>query len=267
MSGVRIGIENPCNESWQGMQPVQHGRFCNACSKTVVDFSSMTDQQILDFLSHSKGGICARIRESQSGRELQPMPVPPKAKWWLMCTMPLMLWWNRATAQMPAKRTDSTTQKQPLKENDNLPPVVVMAYPPKGGHTTFIPGIGGGTIKGIVRNNLGEPVQYAFITTADSCATDFTNADGAFTLHLYSIADSVTLMASAGAAAVTQTIHPQLYTSVTLVLQNKLPVIKNVTVEEQLQGKLEEIDYMGVVVYSKKPSLWHRIFHGKRKRR
>ena len=42
-----LHIPEPCHEQWDKMSPAQQGRFCQQCSKTVVDFSTMTDQQVL----------------------------------------------------------------------------------------------------------------------------------------------------------------------------------------------------------------------------
>lgn len=55
-----ISIPTPCHENWQNMDEVQQGRFCHSCAKTVVDFSAMTDQQVIDYLSNTQN-VCGRI--------------------------------------------------------------------------------------------------------------------------------------------------------------------------------------------------------------
>jgi len=61
-------IQNPCHENWNRMQPDPEGRFCKACSKTVVDFTGMSDQQLLDYFSIKAQGaerVCGRFRHEQ----------------------------------------------------------------------------------------------------------------------------------------------------------------------------------------------------------
>ncbi|RYD59492.1 MAG: hypothetical protein EOP56_01105 [Sphingobacteriales bacterium] len=58
----RITIPKPCNEAWEDMQPADKGRHCLQCSKTVVDFSTMTDVEVLAFLQRHKGKfVCGRL--------------------------------------------------------------------------------------------------------------------------------------------------------------------------------------------------------------
>lgn len=43
----------------------EKGKFCLACQKTVVDFSKMTNQQIIDYLNNATGKICGRVAKHQ----------------------------------------------------------------------------------------------------------------------------------------------------------------------------------------------------------
>ena len=76
MKKMRISIENPCHEDWQKMTPETQGRFCGACEKTVVDFSEMSDAEILLYFSKPKiEKVCGRFRPEQlspSGESATP---------------------------------------------------------------------------------------------------------------------------------------------------------------------------------------------------
>lgn len=68
---IQIDIIEPCYKSWKEMQPGCKGRFCNVCQKVVVDFATMTDTAIIDYLAeHRNQSICGRVRESQTNRPL-----------------------------------------------------------------------------------------------------------------------------------------------------------------------------------------------------
>ena len=63
---MRISIENPCHEDWQGMTPEAQGRFCSACEKTVIDFSQMSDAEILNYFSQPRAErVCGRFTSEQ----------------------------------------------------------------------------------------------------------------------------------------------------------------------------------------------------------
>lgn len=45
-----ISIPKPCHEDWSKMTPSEKGRFCQSCSKSVIDFTQMSQQSIETYL-------------------------------------------------------------------------------------------------------------------------------------------------------------------------------------------------------------------------
>lgn len=70
MKKITLRINKPCSEEWTGMQPGAEGRFCRSCAKTVVDFTLMSDAELLDFFRRASGPVCGRLTASQLDREL-----------------------------------------------------------------------------------------------------------------------------------------------------------------------------------------------------
>lgn len=69
---VRLQIAVPCHEDWDRMSLSSQGRFCEQCTKEVVDFSWMTDAQILRVMNEMKGqSVCGNFRSSQLDRPIQ----------------------------------------------------------------------------------------------------------------------------------------------------------------------------------------------------
>lgn len=66
----KFKIEHPCDQSWEEMIPTQGGKHCIHCSKTVIDFTSLSDGEILKIVQNAKTGICGRLREDQHNRTL-----------------------------------------------------------------------------------------------------------------------------------------------------------------------------------------------------
>ncbi|KAB2917715.1 MAG: hypothetical protein F9K23_04850 [Bacteroidetes bacterium] len=61
---MRYHIPTPCHENWDKMSPTVQGRFCSLCSKTVVDFTRMSDEEVLNyFANHKNENICGRIKK------------------------------------------------------------------------------------------------------------------------------------------------------------------------------------------------------------
>ena len=70
-----ISIPKPCFENWDNMIPGEQGRFCNSCSKTVVDFSVMDDAQVQQYFIANYGKqLCGRFKNTQLQRITISLP-------------------------------------------------------------------------------------------------------------------------------------------------------------------------------------------------
>ncbi|MGE8555755.1 MAG: hypothetical protein ACN6OB_17690 [Chryseobacterium jejuense] len=66
---MKITIPKPCHENWDNMSPDEKGRFCSVCSKTVHDFTSFSDEELIGSFNVNNN-ICGRFREDQLGVNL-----------------------------------------------------------------------------------------------------------------------------------------------------------------------------------------------------
>ncbi len=74
---MRVQIPSPCHENWRAMTPALQGRHCGACAKTVVDFTRMSDAEVLAQLRRASKKTCGRFRANQLDRRLKaPLLVP-----------------------------------------------------------------------------------------------------------------------------------------------------------------------------------------------
>lgn len=62
---MQVQIHDPCHENWNQMSMTDKGRFCISSSKELIDFSMMTNHQILNQISKSSGGICSHFNKEQ----------------------------------------------------------------------------------------------------------------------------------------------------------------------------------------------------------
>ncbi|MFM2193122.1 MAG: hypothetical protein RLZZ118_2079 [Bacteroidota bacterium] len=67
---MQISIPNPCSENWNAMLPEYDGRFCNKCQHTVVDFSGMSDSEVIAYIKKNPFIACGNFRIEQVNRPL-----------------------------------------------------------------------------------------------------------------------------------------------------------------------------------------------------
>ena len=78
MKKPQVAIENPCHEDWQKMTAENEGRFCQSCEKIVVDFTDMSDAEILQYFSKPRAEkTCGRFRVGQISQPLQTVHSMP----------------------------------------------------------------------------------------------------------------------------------------------------------------------------------------------
>jgi hypothetical protein len=121
---LNLQINEPCHEDWNRMTPNEQGKFCGSCNKAVVDFTNMTDGQLVDFFKLNTGNTCGRFYEDQINK---PMAIPrkeiPWLKYFLTITIPAFLFSAKGIAQKKAvveKVEKSTVKNKPdtLKKSD-----------------------------------------------------------------------------------------------------------------------------------------------------
>jgi TonB-dependent SusC/RagA subfamily outer membrane receptor len=72
MEKYLLHINEPCSKSWDEMTPSDKGRFCASCQKTVLDFTTATDNEIIAQLEKMKGNMfCAQFEDGQLNRWIE----------------------------------------------------------------------------------------------------------------------------------------------------------------------------------------------------
>jgi hypothetical protein len=65
MKRLNLSIPKPCSENWNSFPPTASGGFCSSCSKTVIDFTTASDEEIISFIKHKPAHACGRFRANQ----------------------------------------------------------------------------------------------------------------------------------------------------------------------------------------------------------
>jgi CarboxypepD_reg-like domain/Secretion system C-terminal sorting domain len=194
-------IPTPCHENWDNMTPEGKGRFCGSCSKQVVDFSLMSDQQVLNYFKQSTGSTCGRFANDQLQRAMLPGAEHKKKTWWIAAIMPLLLLFGKVNAQ---KKKAKVTQGEPaMVITDNRPEIMGKVAPEIRPDTSvtdevIVSGncyrIMGDTIlskpiedliiRGTVADENGIPLPFVSVLIKNSNKGTSSDANGSFMISL-----------------------------------------------------------------------------------
>lgn len=120
-----ISIPEPCHQSWQQMEITDGGRHCAHCCKTVVDFSGMTNEEIIVFLS-SATNVCGRFYDGQLVQLNNSLNLPKSRKIWkpfrLVAAITLLFSMIKAEAQVRKPTTIHNARSIKVRKTESVKP-------------------------------------------------------------------------------------------------------------------------------------------------
>lgn len=120
---VKIQIPQPCHENWHNMTPNEQGRFCGSCQKTVVDFSMMSDKELLDYISKPGASACGRFSNDQLNKSLRSTATTKRFSWpffWNIMLASLLSAEANAQVETIKKKRPATQQRDLLPRMVNI---------------------------------------------------------------------------------------------------------------------------------------------------
>lgn len=64
-NAVKISIKKPCSEKFSNFSTTASGGFCGSCQEEVIDFTSMSSEEIEQHFRNSSTNTCGRFKASQ----------------------------------------------------------------------------------------------------------------------------------------------------------------------------------------------------------
>ena len=207
----KVQIPEPCHEKWSEMTAAEKGRHCASCDKTVIDFSVMTDRQIIEFLDkQSKGSTCGRLKSSQVNRELihsAARPGPSKSAIYMMLFGGLLAS-GAAQGQAcppPPLMGDTILVERPMILGRIAAPVIDDKA--ELGEVVIEETI---TISGSVKDEYGEPILYGNVHVQGTQIGTTTDIDGNYSLEVpLDYVDSMLVFSYIGFSNATHRINPE----------------------------------------------------------
>jgi hypothetical protein len=216
MKKIQLSIPEPCHENWDTMTPTQQGRYCNACAKEVIDFSNMSDRDVLNYFVKKKDDtLCGRAFPDQLDRTIT---VTAKKKWYW--------YWNYAAALFffLAKSNNAAAQKT-TKHSVIAIPNVQKKFPLMVGAVSIRKSF---TVIGKINDGKGQPVPYASVKILHSGNGISADESGKFAIKL----DSVTSIIEVSALGhTTKLVTIKDLTYVEVVLEKANGLMKEVVIQ------------------------------------
>jgi hypothetical protein len=98
---LSIQIPTSCHEDWDNMAAVTQGRYCNSCEKTVIDFTEMSNTELVNFFSSKKAeNVCGQFYNDQlnTAIAIQKKTIP-WLKYFFTITLPAFLFSQKSNGQ------------------------------------------------------------------------------------------------------------------------------------------------------------------------
>lgn len=172
---LQISIPKPCTEDWQAMGDNNSGKHCLVCQKNVIDFSRMSNNEIIHYFENYKGTTCGRFTQKQLANPIINTNIPRlKNQWaWTFSTLFITMMTNSQTPLRFESTKISTPSVSKLKkENHNL--------------------LVENQLHGIVLDENNKPIVGASLVLKNTKVSILTNIDGQFEIKIpaYVIKDS-----------------------------------------------------------------------------
>lgn len=178
----KIVVPQSCESSWEQMTPVSTGRYCNSCEKTVVDFTEMSDEQIVRYFKDNAGkNVCGRFSNDQLDRPMrEKRQKMPWLKYVLNISIPALLISIKSSAQQVKQ---SVYKEYRYTETDS-------------GARVRTPVLDKKEISGIVTDENGTGIPYASVVIKNTTIGASADSAGFFRLEYFDKVTAIKLVIS-----------------------------------------------------------------------
>jgi hypothetical protein len=226
---ISLSIQKPCSENFGNFQSTSTGGFCGSCQKEVIDFTKMSDGQILNYFKKNKENTCGRFEKNQL-KSYYTLSSPSKKRSF-----------NLLGASLIGASLLSALPNQQIKAQEHNPTEKVEA---KGSKEENKKGNDTITITGVVKDDTGEALPGATVTIKGTTHGTVTDIDGKYRIGNLNIGD-VLVYSFVGFRSKEEVISDK-KTSVEIILGSEgcFLTLGKVSISE---------------VYSSKKTFWQRI--------
>lgn len=121
---LKIEIAKPCAENWDKMTNVEQGKFCSSCNKIVIDFSTKSSAEIINFFENKNDRVCGRFTTIQLNQVNYYLAIPKTNNWLKymgVLAIGAMVFTSNASAQKIVGKPAVSVQYQTSPGNKKQP--------------------------------------------------------------------------------------------------------------------------------------------------
>jgi hypothetical protein len=184
-----LKIDNPCGQDWSSMTQSDNGKFCSHCSKTIIDFTNLSDTEVLKLIEQTTGKICGRLTNQQINRVIDINQPSTNSRLYKLLAGLLLVGVTEQT--FATTRPTLHTEVFTVSDTEEL----TEKYLDKK-EETLIDSLKN-VVQGIVLDSeTKEPLLYASITIKDTKTGVVTDIDGKFKFVIPDslLTDNITLV-------------------------------------------------------------------------
>lgn len=230
-----LSVDKPCLEKWDDFTPTSTGGFCRSCSKNVIDFTKMSDAEIIEYFKSKPANTCGRFSPEQlrTYSQITITTTNQGFKWIRTGLLGLLTLLVSKPGNASIASVKPRTEVAQFQTHYNNEGISVSS-----GHF----------IQGIVTDEYGEPLPGVNVVVKETTIRTVTDIDGKFKFSSELMAGDVLLFYFIG------------YEAREYVISQKAPAV----IEVQM---VMDVQVLGEVVvggaYIAEPTglagLWHKI--------
>src|SRR5688572_17110112 len=74
----KLTIDTPCQQDWSSMTRTDDGKYCSKCAKNVVDFTGLSDSEIIGLIERTPGPLCGNLNGQQLNKKYYTYRAQPE---------------------------------------------------------------------------------------------------------------------------------------------------------------------------------------------
>lgn len=130
MKKINISIPKSCTEDWNNMTQTEQGKHCASCNKVVIDFTKMTDSEMVKYLiANKEKKLCGNFYRTQVNTTLSYIEPRKSTHWPAIAAMLIAgvfqlsntAWGQKTQGQVKIYSTTIAHEKYPLCDKDTEP--------------------------------------------------------------------------------------------------------------------------------------------------
>ena len=166
---LSVSIAKKKKKKWDQFAPTPEGGFCSVCQKNVIDFTTLSDAEVIAFFKNKPAYTCGRFRPTQlrtySLRTQHTSPTKRSLLHVGMLSMLALLATKQGYAQILPESTFPTTAQLPIHNEIVINDMVT------------------GIAKGIVTDDSNQPLPGVSVSIKGTTLGTTTDANGRFELN------------------------------------------------------------------------------------